>query len=250
MGRLARSSPRGVFSYAGGIIHPYYAVQLAPAIAALVAIGAVVLWRHRAALGARLTLAAGVAVTGVWSYELMARASDWHPWLRYAVLFVGAARRRGYRAFRRASSVGAAWRSPDWPGCSRSVADRRRTRPTPRPRRTPARYRRPGRPRPRPRAPPGRRSQPVRPAGQLGGPPSGNLGIGGFGSGAEGSSNSALAALLKATSTRWAAATVGDQSAASLELASGGKAVMAIGGWSGIRCDADACAIQGLCRRR
>jgi hypothetical protein len=46
------------------------------------------------------------------------------------------------------------------------------------------------------------------------------------------SANSALAALLKKATTRWAAATVGDQSAASLELASG-KAVMAIGGWSG-----------------
>jgi len=46
------------------------------------------------------------------------------------------------------------------------------------------------------------------------------------------STNSALAALLKKATTRWAAATVGDQSAASLELASG-KAVMAIGGWSG-----------------
>src|SRR5207244_2380593 len=56
---------------------------------------------------------------------------------------------------------------------------------------------------------------------------------GSSGPGAEGSSNSELAALLKATSTRWAAATTGDQSAASLELASGGKAVMAIGGWSG-----------------
>jgi hypothetical protein len=45
-------------------------------------------------------------------------------------------------------------------------------------------------------------------------------------------SNSALAALLASANTRWAAATVGDQSAAGLELASG-KAVMAIGGWSG-----------------
>ena len=71
----------GVFSYASGIIHPYYAVQLAPAIAALVAIGAVVLWRRRAAIGARLILAAGVAVTGVWSFELMTRAADWYPWL-------------------------------------------------------------------------------------------------------------------------------------------------------------------------
>lgn len=55
---------------------------------------------------------------------------------------------------------------------------------------------------------------------------------GGFG-GAGTSTNSALAALLRASTTTWAAATTGDQSAAGLELASGGKAVMAIGGWSG-----------------
>src|SRR4029077_5830258 len=77
-----------VFSYASGIIHPYYAVQLAPAIAALVAIGAVVLGRRRTSIGARLTLAAGVAVTVLWSYELMTRAADWYPWLRYALLFI------------------------------------------------------------------------------------------------------------------------------------------------------------------
>jgi hypothetical protein len=42
-----------------------------------------------------------------------------------------------------------------------------------------------------------------------------------------------VAALLTSTTSTWAAATTGDQSAAELELASGGKAVMAIGGWSG-----------------
>ncbi|MDT4899462.1 MAG: hypothetical protein QOJ78_392, partial [Pseudonocardiales bacterium] len=41
-----------------------------------------------------------------------------------------------------------------------------------------------------------------------------------------------LTQALQATTNTWAAATVGDQSAADLELASG-KAVMAIGGWSG-----------------
>lgn len=44
--------------------------------------------------------------------------------------------------------------------------------------------------------------------------------------------NPALAALLKATDTKWAAAAVGSQSAAPLELSSG-TAVMAIGGFSG-----------------
>jgi hypothetical protein len=38
---------------------------------------------------------------------------------------------------------------------------------------------------------------------------------------------------LRKTTTRWGAAAVGSQSAASLELASGGKAVMAMGGFSG-----------------
>jgi hypothetical protein len=41
-----------------------------------------------------------------------------------------------------------------------------------------------------------------------------------------------LAALLKATTTKWAAATGGAQSAGSLELASG-TSVIGIGGWSG-----------------
>jgi 4-amino-4-deoxy-L-arabinose transferase-like glycosyltransferase len=44
--------------------------------------------------------------------------------------------------------------------------------------------------------------------------------------------NSALTTLLKATNSKWAAATTGSQSAAPLELSSG-KAIMAIGGFSG-----------------
>ena len=34
-----------VFSYMGGMVHPYYTVALAPAIAGLVGIGAVWAWR-------------------------------------------------------------------------------------------------------------------------------------------------------------------------------------------------------------
>jgi hypothetical protein len=44
--------------------------------------------------------------------------------------------------------------------------------------------------------------------------------------------STALTTLLQATTTRWAVATVGAQSAAGLELTSG-KAVMAIGGFTG-----------------
>ena len=43
-----------VFSY-GGIIHRYYAVALAPAIGALVGIGAATLWVRRDKLWSRLT---------------------------------------------------------------------------------------------------------------------------------------------------------------------------------------------------
>jgi 4-amino-4-deoxy-L-arabinose transferase-like glycosyltransferase len=57
----------------------------------------------------------------------------------------------------------------------------------------------------------------------------------GFGGGTPGggASSSALTEALEKTTTRWAAAVEGSSSAASLELASGGKAVMAMGGFTG-----------------
>ncbi|MCU1491950.1 MAG: glycosyl transferase [Acidimicrobiaceae bacterium] len=42
-----------LLSYAKGIIHPYYTVALAPAIGALVGIGAVIAWRNRASIVGR-----------------------------------------------------------------------------------------------------------------------------------------------------------------------------------------------------
>jgi 4-amino-4-deoxy-L-arabinose transferase-like glycosyltransferase len=70
-----------------------------------------------------------------------------------------------------------------------------------------------------------------------GGTTSGSSGLGGaaggMASGGGGATTStALTDALKATSSTWAAAVVGDQSAATLELATG-KAVISIGGWSG-----------------
>jgi 4-amino-4-deoxy-L-arabinose transferase-like glycosyltransferase len=58
---------------------------------------------------------------------------------------------------------------------------------------------------------------------------------GGFGGGSPGGADtsSALDKALEKTTTRWAAAVEGSNSAASLELASGGKAVMAMGGFTG-----------------
>ena len=50
-----------VFSFAHGIIHPYYTVALAPAIGALVGMGASTLWQRRREVFPRLALAAAIA---------------------------------------------------------------------------------------------------------------------------------------------------------------------------------------------
>ncbi|MFE5240607.1 MULTISPECIES: ArnT family glycosyltransferase [unclassified Streptomyces] len=78
-----------VFSFMAGIFHQYYTVALAPYIAALVGMGATVLWEERATWWAGAALGATVAVTAVWSYVLLGRTPDYFPWLRWAVLIGG-----------------------------------------------------------------------------------------------------------------------------------------------------------------
>ena len=80
-----------VFSFAKGIIHPYYTVALAPAIAGVVAVGAFETWRHRDELLSKILLGASTASTAAWSYALLDRSPDWLPALRYVVLIVGLA---------------------------------------------------------------------------------------------------------------------------------------------------------------
>ena len=75
-----------VFSYMSGIIHPYYTVALAPAIGALTGVAAVTLWRIRERLAARLTLTAMLAVTAAWAWVLLGRSPGWYPWLRVVVV--------------------------------------------------------------------------------------------------------------------------------------------------------------------
>ena len=81
-----------VFSFMSGIVHTYYAVALAPAVAALVGAGTVELWRLRARswLGG-LVLGIAIAVTAVWSWVLLGRSPDFAPGLGTAVLLVGVA---------------------------------------------------------------------------------------------------------------------------------------------------------------
>ena len=75
-----------VFSFMSGIVHPYYTVALAPAIAALVAISVRELWRGKDFLLSRLVLAAMAAATGIWAFILLDRTPDWLPALRWIVL--------------------------------------------------------------------------------------------------------------------------------------------------------------------
>jgi 4-amino-4-deoxy-L-arabinose transferase-like glycosyltransferase len=78
-----------VFSYGQGVIHTYYTVALAPAIAALVAIGGHQLWLARQHLWARLAAAAVLVVTSVWAFVLLDRTPAWYPELRWLVLVAG-----------------------------------------------------------------------------------------------------------------------------------------------------------------
>lgn len=78
-----------VFSFSKGIIHPYYTVALAPAIGALVGIGATLMWAHRSWWPVRLTIAGTVLVTAVWTYALLDRDPGWHPALRLWILMAG-----------------------------------------------------------------------------------------------------------------------------------------------------------------
>lgn len=77
------------FSFMAGIFHAYYTVALAPAIAALVAIGASILWEHRASLVATLGAAFVLAMTASMSYALLNRADGFVPWLKYVVVVAG-----------------------------------------------------------------------------------------------------------------------------------------------------------------
>lgn len=73
-----------VFSFTGGIFHPYYTATLAPAVAATAAAGLVFTWRtHRA------WLLAAVAGTTALSFVLLSRTPGWLPWLRFVVLALG-----------------------------------------------------------------------------------------------------------------------------------------------------------------
>jgi 4-amino-4-deoxy-L-arabinose transferase-like glycosyltransferase len=76
-----------VFSFAGGILHSYYTVAMAPAVAGLVGQGVVDLWRLASrSLVAGVLAGAALLATAWWGGQLLGRTPDFAPGLATAEL--------------------------------------------------------------------------------------------------------------------------------------------------------------------
>jgi len=81
-----------VYDYAKGIFHPYYAVVMAPAVAALAGAGAVALWRlGQQSLRWAWALPAAIMGTALWADTLLARTGGYDSWVGPTVVVTGAA---------------------------------------------------------------------------------------------------------------------------------------------------------------
>lgn len=78
-----------VFSLMAGIFHEYYTVALAPAIGALVGMGATEAWERRRSWVGTTALALATAAAAVWGFILLSRTTAYGDWLRFGVLVVG-----------------------------------------------------------------------------------------------------------------------------------------------------------------
>jgi 4-amino-4-deoxy-L-arabinose transferase-like glycosyltransferase len=256
-----------VFSFGKGIIHPYYTVALAPAVGALVGIGAVTLWQLRDQTWSRVVLASNLVATVVWSHHLLARSPSWHPWLRGVVLVIGllaaaaclvppgalSARLPRVGRWIAVVALGVALAGPVAYSLDTAASPQSGAIPSAGPSVVGAAFGGPGGARQGGGAPGGGRG--FGPTGGFGGRPGaggppGQLGAGGaLGAGGQlgragggagggllnaGSVSTALSTALKsdASSYRWVAATVGAESASGYQLTTD-EPVMAIGGFNG-----------------
>ncbi len=234
-----------VFSLMEGTFHAYYTVALAPGIAALVAVGGREAWRARDTWTGRGVLAGTTAVTAVWAWVLLGRSATFLPWLRWVVLAVGVVAAvgmlvpAGWRARVATVVAGAALiaglAGPAAYAVQTTATSHQGGIPTAGPS-TGAGVGPGGRMRGHVDGAAAQRDGATAPdaAGQRDGAPGQPGGPGGFGMGGPGGEEvtTQLADMLTSAGTRWAAATVGSQGAANLELRTG-TAVMAIGGFIG-----------------
>ncbi len=220
-----------VFSFSSGTIHTYYTVALAPAIAALAAVGAVTMWKHRRAVPVRALAAATIAVTAIWAIVLLSRDSSWNPWLipviaiaaiaAIALLLVPAEYLSGRgKPVSRIAAALAAIACLAGPAAYSSY-----TLATPHTGTIPSAG-------PASSGSSTLGSTPVNASGEATTKASAGVTSGGPG---DVTVSSVLVKALKQDSGkyRWVAATSGSQSAAQMELATGGDPVMAIGGFDG-----------------
>lgn len=71
-------------SFMKGTVHSYYAVALAPAVAACIAVGGREVFARRSSLLWRVVLGTAICVSGVWSFRVLTTsASGWMPWLKW-----------------------------------------------------------------------------------------------------------------------------------------------------------------------
>jgi 4-amino-4-deoxy-L-arabinose transferase-like glycosyltransferase len=77
------------FSFGKGIIHEYYTVALAPAIGAVIGVGAAHFWSRRHELASRAVLVAALAAAVWWSRKLLERTPTYHPSLQNWILVGG-----------------------------------------------------------------------------------------------------------------------------------------------------------------
>jgi 4-amino-4-deoxy-L-arabinose transferase-like glycosyltransferase len=187
-----------VLSYMHGMIHPYYCLSIAPAVAAMFAIGVVEMWQRREKWLCRGGLAALVLASGAWSWWILGRNGDWLPSLRWAILVLtvvaAAALASRFTTAALAAGLAAALAGP----AAYAIAT-------------------------------------IGQPHQGGGPTVGPAVASRYNSMRkfdQGMDNPDLDAMLKAANTEWSAAVNRSSSAASLELSTN-TAVMAIGGFSG-----------------
>ncbi|MGV9796879.1 glycosyltransferase family 39 protein [Mycobacterium sp. NPDC003449] len=77
-----------VLSFMKSMVHPYYCLSLAPAVAAIFGIGIAEMWHHRGRRPHRIGLAAMLLVAGGWGWWMLGRNASWLPALRWAILMV------------------------------------------------------------------------------------------------------------------------------------------------------------------